>query len=58
MNESTLKKLKCEAMEREVERERSEHVRLIGTIYVEPLALFHPQQRKLNFLSKNKRVGS
>jgi hypothetical protein len=54
MNESGLKKLKWEAREKElekkakafrreqVERERVQHVKLIGAIYVEPLASHAP----------------
>jgi hypothetical protein len=59
MSESALEELKQEAREREleikakvfrwkqVEREKVEHVRLIGAIYVEPLALHAPTSKEI-----------
>ncbi len=70
MSENTLDKLKKKARERElekkvettmreqVERERAKHVRLIGAIYIKPLALHEPIIEELKILNKNRKVGS
>jgi len=61
MSESILEKLKQKAREKElkkkvkafkrkqIERERMEQVRLIGAIYVEPLALHAPIVKEIIF---------
>ncbi len=66
MSESALEKLKWEAKEKElekktevfrqeqVERESVEHVKLIGAIYVEPLASHAPTIDKTNFWARKK----
>jgi hypothetical protein len=58
MSENTLGKLKWETREKELERkvesfikeqvekEKMKHVRLIGTMYVEPLALHSPTSKE------------
>lgn len=66
MSESTLEKLKWEAREKklekkvevfrrkQVERERVEQVKLIGTIYLEPLASHAPTIKETNFWARKK----